>query len=376
MTLPRIKTWAAGDILTAADLNAEFNNILNNGGGSLISPLTANLNFATNQATNFVLEKLGSDPASATTGRLYYNTVTKKVMLDDGTGIHTVGPLTGTTSGAGTGSYVRGLAGAISTNIATFTAFTYVFQTTDGVNSFLMGGPSASQTITCNFQTAGPAAGGRDQVAVFDGTQAHLYAITTGANSTAPACVVSTNSPFGTLGPTLPSSYTAWAYLASLVYSTGSSAARVPVQRIAGSFTYLVTTSNIPGGQGAGVGQPIVVNSTATVETSANVGNYVPTIAPSMVLQHVYSGAIMTTGGAANLDLVTEADFSTPVHVASVQMSAAGASEIVRTHSDRFLVPNLNTPPGFVYYAANVTAGEPRIVINVVGYTNSNGDQQ
>lgn len=38
--LGRIKTWIV-EILTAADLNAEFNNILNNGGGSLSSPRTA-----------------------------------------------------------------------------------------------------------------------------------------------------------------------------------------------------------------------------------------------------------------------------------------------------------------------------------------------
>lgn len=37
MALGRVKTWAAGDVLTAADLNAEFNNILNNG-SLLVSP--------------------------------------------------------------------------------------------------------------------------------------------------------------------------------------------------------------------------------------------------------------------------------------------------------------------------------------------------
>lgn len=374
MTLSRVKTWSAGEILTAADLNTEFNNILSNGGGTLGSPRSAALNFAGFEATNLVLEKLGTDPAVATTGRIYYNTATKKVMLDDGTGIHTVGPITGTTSGAGTGSYVRGLAGTISTNIATFTAFTYVFQTTDGVNSVYMGGPSATQTITCNFQTAGPAAGGRDQAGVFDGSQAHIYAITTGANSTAPAAVCSTNNPFTEGGPTLPSSYAAWAYLCSLVYSTASSAARVPVQTIAGAYTYLVTTSNFSAGQGFGVGQPIVTNSTVTVETSASVANYVPQLAPSMVVQHVNSGAIATTGGVADVTNVVEADFSRPVHAANVSISGA-ASEIVRTQNDRILVPNINTPPSFVYYSA-VTLGNPRISLNIVGYTNSNGDQQ
>lgn len=42
MSLSRAKTWIAAEILTASDLNAEFNNILNNA-ITLISPLTAAL---------------------------------------------------------------------------------------------------------------------------------------------------------------------------------------------------------------------------------------------------------------------------------------------------------------------------------------------
>jgi len=43
MSLGRITTWSLGDILTAAALNAEIQNILDNG-MALISPATANLN--------------------------------------------------------------------------------------------------------------------------------------------------------------------------------------------------------------------------------------------------------------------------------------------------------------------------------------------
>jgi len=42
MALTRVKTWVADEVLTADDLNAEFNNILNNA-ISLISPVTSNL---------------------------------------------------------------------------------------------------------------------------------------------------------------------------------------------------------------------------------------------------------------------------------------------------------------------------------------------
>ena len=44
MALSRVKTWG-NEILTASDLNGEFNNILNNP-VSLISPLTAGINWA------------------------------------------------------------------------------------------------------------------------------------------------------------------------------------------------------------------------------------------------------------------------------------------------------------------------------------------
>lgn len=48
MSLSRVKVWIPGDILTAADLNAEFNNILDNP-INLISPTTGIINF-NNQA--------------------------------------------------------------------------------------------------------------------------------------------------------------------------------------------------------------------------------------------------------------------------------------------------------------------------------------
>lgn len=46
MSLARVTTWSLGDILTAAALNGEFNNILNNP-MSLISPATANFDLDT-----------------------------------------------------------------------------------------------------------------------------------------------------------------------------------------------------------------------------------------------------------------------------------------------------------------------------------------
>jgi len=46
MSLGRVKNWIVNDILTASDLNAEFNNILNNA-STLITPITADLSMNT-----------------------------------------------------------------------------------------------------------------------------------------------------------------------------------------------------------------------------------------------------------------------------------------------------------------------------------------
>lgn len=65
MALSRLKTWVS-EILTASDLNGEFNNILNNA-LSLISPLTGNLDFGGNILTGLGLGTV-STPAIGFTG--------------------------------------------------------------------------------------------------------------------------------------------------------------------------------------------------------------------------------------------------------------------------------------------------------------------
>lgn len=58
MSLSRVKTWISGEVLTASDLNTEFNNVLNNA-LSLVSPVTGAFDFDGNTIT--------LDAAAATT---------------------------------------------------------------------------------------------------------------------------------------------------------------------------------------------------------------------------------------------------------------------------------------------------------------------
>lgn len=75
MSLDRVKTWQPGEVLTAGDLNAEFNNLLTNA-MALITPL--------------ILQNLGAAPGVSDAGRIYYNSVTQQVELDDGTNIRVI----------------------------------------------------------------------------------------------------------------------------------------------------------------------------------------------------------------------------------------------------------------------------------------------
>ena len=55
MSLSRVKTWARNEILLSTDLNAEFNNILQNG-SSLVFPLSADLDVGSKLLINTGLQ--------------------------------------------------------------------------------------------------------------------------------------------------------------------------------------------------------------------------------------------------------------------------------------------------------------------------------
>jgi len=71
MPLTRVRVWSAGDILTASDLNTEFNNIINNG---VVSPISINFDMNNFQILNARLENFAATQSSSATkiGRIYY----------------------------------------------------------------------------------------------------------------------------------------------------------------------------------------------------------------------------------------------------------------------------------------------------------------
>ena len=89
MSISRVKTWVAAEVLTAADLNAEFDNPIDSA-LNLISPLTGDLNFNNNNATNLLLEVQSSTQSSANAGRIYYQSTQDVIHIDTGSQIREV----------------------------------------------------------------------------------------------------------------------------------------------------------------------------------------------------------------------------------------------------------------------------------------------
>lgn len=98
MAISRVKTWSSGEVLTASDLNAEFNNILNNP-VALISPLTADFNFAGFKATNLRFEVQSATQSAAAEGVVYWQSTEDNLHISTGTAQARVPALVGIQAG-------------------------------------------------------------------------------------------------------------------------------------------------------------------------------------------------------------------------------------------------------------------------------------
>jgi hypothetical protein len=101
MALSRITTWNPGDVLTALALNSEFNNILSNP-GTLISPISANLDMANFQLVRARVENVTTTQAAAQIGRVMFNTSDNQINVDDGSAMRKVPSIASSQINAGT----------------------------------------------------------------------------------------------------------------------------------------------------------------------------------------------------------------------------------------------------------------------------------
>lgn len=153
MALSRVKTWTAEE-LTSSDLNAEFNNILNNA-TSLISPLVANLSAGGFRLIGLSAGSAGSpalQPTGDTDTGVYFPAANQVGVVAGGTAVVTV---TGGTGGVN----------AILSGLAIAPAYTEAASGTHAIESSLyvaaptITGGVATATNGATVYIAGPTAG-------------------------------------------------------------------------------------------------------------------------------------------------------------------------------------------------------------------------
>jgi len=298
MALGRVKVWAALEDLNAADLNAEFNNILNNA-LSLISPLTGILDLNNFQITNHLLERVSSNPTPATESRIFYNTTRDFAAIDDSAAIrqlldahHAAGLIWGLTLSNGTDATndINIAAGACveSTNVAAM---------------------RNTATLTKQLDAAwavGTDAGGLD-TGVIANTTYHVHLI-----QRVDTGVVDALFSISATAPTMPTNYTLRRRIGSIV-RTGATI--VGFVQVGDRFDLLVPINSIdttnPGTSAVTatlVNVPALANLEARIGISVNTGagggvsmlftalDTTDTV-PSNTVSHIRVGASTAGGG-------------------------------------------------------------------------------
>jgi hypothetical protein len=192
VALARVKTWIAGEVLTASDLNAEVNNVLNNG-ADLVSPFTKAISLG-GFALNF---------DAANTMSLVYNT--KGLNLSATTAINDVF----TTVASATTPDIWTMVGGVVNYTGTVTATGFASAPQAGARRVLVCSGAAPFTAGANFIIAGIASGStytaaaNDQLLVTAITTTQFLLVPIGSGSVSAARLASSSTGFSIVNGTL-----------------------------------------------------------------------------------------------------------------------------------------------------------------------------
>lgn len=202
-------------------------------------------------------------------------------------------------------------------------------------------------TLTNNVSTAGPAAGGRDQAGVFSASSwIHFYFIWNGSTL---STVSSATAP--PTGPTLPSTYTHWAYIGAIRFNSSSEL-----------FSTQIRGSNTEYNQW----QAALTAGTATTETAISLSTLIPPNASmsSFYLLLIMAGTVNAVG-AVSLRLITGVD--------AFQAQAATQVTTVSYRTSAF-VTLVNVGQNIYYIWTDYPDTTKDAYVRVTGYTIPNGD--
>ena len=197
--------------------------------------------------------------------------------------------------------------------------------------------------LTNNTSTAGPAANGRDQAAVFGAsTWLHFYFIWHPSSLTL-ATISSLTAP--PTGPVLPTGYTSWAYAGAV--------------RFNGASTLVETRFRGKTAHYRAYQQPLV-NGNSSFETPVSVATFVPPNAADFFLFQAYA---QDTGAASfpRVRVVSAVDFWSPGTNITSAISPG----------PHLVMPNLGQN---FYYLWSATPAGNGISLYLTGYTMPNGD--
>jgi hypothetical protein len=357
MTLSRITTWVDGQVLTAAALNNEFDNLINNP-VTLVFPLPAGsgaVDFNYNPVDKFVV---GTNNNTTVVGGL--SQVIGLLLWNDGS---TRSRLMGPSAGV---SRVRGLTGSLISNIASFAADGgYQLQRSvlgGNIGNELLTNVSCTSSFSINTQTAGPIAGGRDQAAAFASTDIHYYAVIQTHGSTQIFGICSSTPP-----PVGPTGFGYWAYLGSAKYSTGSSAISAnATQR--GSRVLLDVPRNL---------MTVAGSTTVSITSAATQPNlYIPRTATHQLIRPRAIAGAYNVLGAVDIEVnFYPSSSGTPSeYYRMIAQGPASAGQSQTLTQTAFLLPVVESTP-LLYYDASVNTGlSVSFAIDAVGYIVANGD--